>query len=220
MEEGLKDEVREAVSAGQNVQDAIREITLKALKQRELDHEALGRVTRDVLAAVREAAEARGGASGDAKVSRSMREAVDGLDEALATAAQAMRLSLEEAVGRVQQFSREDLARARRDLGDVERLYLDSLRDAARSARGAAGDVLEDLARHARASGTAVGRQLERTSPLAGSLAHAARVQFEVGVGAAAASGAMLARVASGVLAGLADALSAQQRAQRRDPPR
>ena len=219
MEEGLKEEVREAVSAGRNVQETVRQITLKALKDRELDHGALGRVTGEVLSAVREAGEARGDAGGP-ELTRSMREAVDGLDQALATAAQAMRLSLEEAVQRVAQFSKEDLARARRELADVERLYLDSLRDAARSARGTAAQVLEDFARHARASGTAVGRQLQRTSPLAGSLAHAARVQFEAGVGAAAASGAMLARVASGVLAGLADALSAQQRAQRRDPPR
>lgn len=204
----MKDEIRKAIAEGRKVQEAVRAITLKALSGRELDQAAIAKVTREVMGAVREAAEARGDSEAKPASAQPIRDAVEGLDDALAQAAQALKLSLEEAAGRAGKFQHEDLARARGDLATLERMFIDTLRDTARAGRGAAADILEDLARHARVSGTAVGRQLEQASPLAGSLAHAGRVQFEAGLSAATASGAMFARIASGVLAGIADALT------------
>jgi hypothetical protein len=108
-------------------------------------------------------------------------QAMQGVGQALAHAAQALRLTLEEAAGRAGQFSREDLARTRA--------------------------MLEDLAKHAQASGAAVARELAEAR-LPERAAAAGRAQFEAGAKAAAASGEMLARVAAGVLAGIADALA------------
>jgi hypothetical protein len=212
----IRDEIRKAIAGGRKVQEAVRTITLKALTGRALDQAAIAKVTREVMEAVRESAEVRGDSEAAPASSRPIRDAVEGLDEALAQAAQALKLSLEEAAGRAGTFRREDLAKARGELATLERMFIETLRDTARAGRGATADILEDLARHARVSGTAVGRQLEQASPLAGSLAHAGRAQFEAGLHAAAASGAMLARIASGVLAGIADSLT---RPRHKNPP-
>jgi hypothetical protein len=201
------EEVRKAVAAGRRVQETVRNATLKALTQRELDHAALRKVTHETLNAVREAAEAQG-----ANARQAAKEAVDGVAHALAHAAQALSLSVEEAAGRAQQFSREDLARARDDIAELEKMFVDTLQETSRNARGTASAVFKELAEHARASGTAIGRQMEETGTLTSQLAEAGRAQFSAGAAAAAASGAMLARIASGVLAGMADALAGERK--------
>ena len=198
----LGKEVEGAIREGRRVQEAVQEITLKALTQRELDFAAMRKVTREAIDAVRDAATTQGEGMKDAA-----KQAVAGVDQALAKAAEALKLSLQEAGSRVEKFSSEDLSKARSDLADVEKMFVDTLSGAARSAQGAARATFEDLARHAQASGTAVGRQLRESAALSGQVADAARVQFRAGMEAAATSGAIFARAAAGVLAGLAEAI-------------
>jgi hypothetical protein len=203
----MQHEIRRALERGRHIQSQVRDITLKALAHGELDGAGMRKVTREALETVREAAAVHGERAKDL-----MREAIDGVDQALAHAAQALKLSLEEAGGRADKFSRKDLAKARESLQDLEKLFVDTLRESARAGRGAAGSMFEDLAKHAQASGTAVGRQLKDMAPLSGRLADAGREQFVAGLRGAAASGAAMARIASGVLAGLADSLAEKSR--------
>lgn len=195
-------EVEGAIREGQRIQEAVRDITLKALTQRELDFAAMRKVTREALEAVREAAGRH-----DADVKEATKQAVQGVDQALAHAAEALKLSLQEAGSRAEKFSREDLARARANLADLEKMFVDTLGEAAKAARGAAKATLEELARHAESSGTAVGRQLRESAAFSGQVAHAMREQFRAGMEAAATTGAVFSRAAAGVLAGIADAL-------------
>ncbi len=200
----LEDEVRKALEQGRHVQTRMRDITLKALTRGELDQEALREVTREVLHAVQSAAQASGSRAKD-----TMAEAVAGVDDALAHAAQALKLSIEEAGSRAEKFSREDLAKARDNLKSMERIFFDTLRETAKASRGAASSAFDDALAHMQSSGTAVGRQLkENVGALSGGMAEAGRAQFDAGVKAAVSSGAMMARIASGVLAGIADSLS------------
>lgn len=142
-------------------------------------------------AAVRKATEEVLGAIRDAAAAQgsaakeATAQAMQGVEQAVAHAAQALRLTIEEAAGRAEKFSREDLARAR--------------------------GMLQDIAKHAQASGAAVARELGETQ-LPERLAEAGRAQFQAGMKAAATSGEMLARIASGVLAGIADALAGKPR--------
>jgi len=198
----MRDEVRRAIEQGRGIQKAVRDITLKALTRGELDPDAIRKVTRDAVKGVQEAAAVQG-----VRVKDVVAEAVAGVDEALAHAAQALKLSIEEAAGRTEKFSREDLAKARESLKNLEGDFLDALRDTARAGSGTVSAILDDLIEHAQASGTAVGRQLERMSGLSGRMAEAGRAQFEAGMHAAMSSTAMMARIASGVLAGIADSL-------------
>jgi len=203
----MRDEVRRAIEQGRGIQKAVRDITLKALTRGELDPDAIRKVTRDAVKGVQEAAAVQG-----VRVKDVVAEAVAGVDEALAHAAQALKLSIEEAAGRAEKFSREDLAKARESLKNLESDFLDALRDTARAGSGTVSAILDDLIEHAQASGTAVGRQLERMSGLSGRMAEAGRAQFEAGMHAAMSSTAMMARIASGVLAGIADSLDTKPR--------
>ncbi len=200
----IRDEVRSAVERGRGIQKAVRDITLKALTRGELDQEAIRKVTSNVIKAVQEAATVQGG-----RAKEVVAEAVAGLDEALAHAAQALKLSIEEAAGRAEKFSREDLAKARSSLKNLEGDFLDTLRETARASRSTVSAILDDLIKHAQGSGTAVGRQLQQVGGLSGRMAEAGRAQFEAGMHAAISSTAMTARIASGVLAGIADSLDA-----------
>ena len=203
----MRDEVRRAIEQGRGIQKAVRDITLKALTRGELDPDAIRKVTRDAVKGVQEAAAVQG-----VRVKDVVAEAVAGVDEALAHAAQALKLSIEEAASRAEKFSREDLAKARESLKNLEGDFLDALRDTARAGSGTVSAILDDLIEHAQASGTAVGRQLERMSGLSGRMAEAGRAQFEAGMHAAMSSTAMMARIASGVLAGIADSLDTKPR--------
>lgn len=201
----IRDDVRRAVEQGRGIQKAVRDITLKALTRGELDQDAIRKVTGDVVKAVQEAATVQG-----SRAKEVVAEAVAGLDEALAHAAQALKLSIDEAAGRAEKFSREDLAKARESLKGIEGDFLDTLRETARAGRSTVSAILDDLIKHAQASGTAVGRQMESMSGLSDRMAEAGRAQFEAGVHAAMSSTAMTARIASGVLAGIADSLEAK----------
>ena len=203
----IPDEVRRAVEQGRDIQKAVRNITLKALTRGELDQGAIRKVTGDVVKAVQEAATVRG-----VRAKEVVAEAIAGVDEALAHAAQALKLSIEEAAGRAGKFSREDLAKARESLKNLEGDFLDTLRETARASGSTMSAILDDLIKHAQASGTAVGRQLQQMSGLSGRMAEAGRAQFEAGTRAAMSSTAMMARIASGVLAGIADSLDTKSK--------
>jgi hypothetical protein len=202
MIDNVGEQVQKAMAEGRRVQEAVQQITLKALTERQLDFAAMRKVTGEAIDAVREAATTHGDGMKDAA-----KQAIAGVDQALARAAEALKLSLQEAGGRIEKFSSEDLAKARQDLAGTEKMFVDALSGAARTAQGAARATFEDLARHAQASGTAVGRQLRESAAASGQVADAARAQFRAGMEAAATSGALFARAAAGVLAGLAEAI-------------
>ncbi|MGZ8231178.1 MAG: DUF6781 family protein [Burkholderiales bacterium] len=207
MNETVTQQVQKAIAEGRRVQEAVHDIALKALARHELDFEAMRKVTREAVDAVREAAGHQ-----DIAVKDAAKQAIGGIDHALAHAAEALKLSIQEASSRTEKFSREDLAKARADLAELERMFVETLGEAARAARGTAKATLEDLARHAETSGTAVGRQLRESAALSGQFAEAARKQFESGIKAVAASSALIARAAAGVLAGIADTLESKRK--------
>ena len=161
----LEAEVRNTVAQGSNVQKDVHDLTVKALSRQHRDHESLRDVIRAVLKGVREGAEHRlqqTPVQGQT-VLKPIRDAVAGLDGALAQFAEASKLALEEAAGRAQKFSNDELVRVRKDLEGVESLFLETLQSSASTAHKVVSETLHDLATHARRNGTAVGSQLKDT---------------------------------------------------------
>ena len=161
----LEAEVRNTVAQGSNVQKDVHDLTVKALSRQHRDHESLRDVIRAVLKGVREGAEHRlqqTPVQGQT-VLKPIRDAVAGLDGALAQFAEASKLALEEAAGRAQKFSNDELVRVRKDLEGVENLFLETLQSSASTAHKVVSETLHDLATHARRNGTAVGSQLKDT---------------------------------------------------------
>ena len=161
----LEAEVRNTVAQGSNVQKDVHDLTVKALSRQHRDHESLRDVIRAVLKGVREGAEHKLQQTPVQvqTVFKPIRDAVAGLDGALAQFAEASKLALEEAAGRAQKFSNDELVRVRKDLEGVENLFLETLQSSASTAHKVVSETLHDLATHARRNGTAVGSQLKDT---------------------------------------------------------
>lgn len=201
-------EVRSAVEQGHNVQEMVRQLTLRRISARALDIESLRKIAASVL---------RGARSGVLKelhlstaqtetARAQLKQAVTGLDAALAQLTSASRLAIEEAASRAQQFSHDDLARARADLESLEAMFLETLQTSASSARDAAGETLHDLAAHYRTQGSAVGAQIkESLSVITHQLSATARTQAVTGLHLAQATSDLLRQIAAGVLTGVAD---------------
>lgn len=204
----LEEEVRKAVEDGFDVREKVRQITLRIMRERSFDIESIRQTATAVLRGARAGVQNRlhafGNESGEAR-SR-LREAVSGLDGALAQFAQAAKLAVEEAKGRAQTYSKEDLARARSDLENLEKMYVESLQHAATGAKDTVGDILGDLASHARIQGSAVGDQMKDTlATLTREISAAGNARVDAGLHLARNTADYMRKLAAGALTSLAD---------------
>jgi len=204
----LEAEVRSAVEQGHDVQEMVRQLTLRKISARSLDIESLRQIASAVLSGARAGAQKElHQSAAQTEITRArLKQAVAGLDAALAQFAEASKLALEEAAARAQTFSREDLARARTDLESLEEMFLETLQNSASGGKDVAGEILHDLAAHGRTNGSAVGTQLKETlAVITHQLGTAGRTQVIAGLHLAQATSNLLRQIAAGVLTGLAD---------------
>jgi len=200
----LEADVCNAVAQGSDVQEAVRQLTLKAMSSHVLDLASLRRTMTAVVHGARAGVHQEMQQSAIQK--QRLKQAVAGLDTALAQFVEASKLALEEAAGRAQTFSSEDIMRARNDLESLETIFLETLQSSASGAKDVAGEILYDLSTHARIYGSAVGAQLKETlGVIAHQLGAAGRTQVGAGLHLAQATSDLLRQIAAGVLTGLAD---------------
>ena len=186
-----------------DVRDAVRQIALKALSGGELDMAVLRRVMDAVVKGAQ-----RGAASRGEQGRQALSDAMKGLDEALAAAAEATQLAAQESADRTSDFSRHELERTHDNLKGLESLFIETLNDAAKNATGFTEATLRDLAGHARSSGTAVGQRVTATlTQLSDAIAGTVKTQLEDGTQTPRKEGALLASLASGMFAGIAKRL-------------
>ncbi|ABM04559.1 conserved hypothetical protein [Psychromonas ingrahamii 37] len=152
--EKLEDEIKQAVQTGDDIRDAVRRITLKALNQGKLNTKEVQQVVSAVVKGASEGAVNQGLKSKDSLLS-----AVSGLDDALSWVAEASKLALEEAAGDIKTFAKQDVKKITDDLLVLEDIYLETLKRVAKESNKLIGSTLNNIERHARDSGTAVGRQ-------------------------------------------------------------
>jgi hypothetical protein len=199
-----EDETRAAVEGGENIHETVRGITLEALSAGHLDMQKMQDVVHSVL---------RGASLGvqemDAsRAAQALREAMAGVDEALAKSAEASRLAIEEAAGHIKEFGSQDLKRGLDDLSVLENMFLDTVKNIARDSDDTVKDVLGDLAQHARITGTSVGAAAKAAAEtLIGRLEKIAREDVSSGVDTARQVGTTISLVAAGFLDGIAETL-------------
>ncbi|MCB1901153.1 DUF6781 family protein [Cognatazoarcus halotolerans] len=185
------------------ISERVRQITLKVLSQGQLDSAAL----REVMGAVVKGAQ-KGIKRPDEASGTALREAVKGLDQALASAAEATQLAVREAASRSSEFSKQSIRKTMDELGSVESMFIDTLGDAARESTGHVRDTLHGLAEHARNSGTAVGARVrDAVSQLSQAFAGAAHEQMQAGAETLRHQAALMAGIAAGMLRGIAERL-------------
>ncbi len=196
------DAVRESVIRGDDIHNEVRNIVVDALTHGKMEPEHIREVVRSVVQG------ALAGAAIDSQRSReALQETLNGVDDALTQVAQASRLAIEEAARHVETYSEHDLKRALNDLKDLEALFLQTLTEVATAGQETVYGILRDLLQHTRQSSTSVGRNIAQTLDHLQNLLAGSRANFHV-ADAAKASGASVARIASGFLAGIADSLS------------
>ena len=120
---------------------------------------------------------------------------------------------------RVPMRALRDIDHPRRPGGWLDLARADpSLRDAAKAGRDVASTTLNAFAEHAANSGSAVGRQVQASvDQLSGDLGRVAEAQIKSSIETGRATAALLARAASGFLAGIAEMI--EQRPVKGKPP-
>jgi len=180
------------------ISERVRAITLQALSEGHLDTQSI----KQVMTAVLNGAQ-RGFTREDEHRSQALREAVRGLDDALAYAAEATKLAIQEAAGRTSDYSRQGLKTAVDDLAELESQLVETLGKAAQSATGVAQATLRDLTEHARTSGTAVGDKARSAlSELSHAVSGSARETTTAGAQVLRKEATLIAALAAGVLKG------------------
>lgn len=207
--EKIEQDVKNAIAADTaTITERVRQITLKALSDGELDGVALKQVMDAVIKGARQ-----GLTRSDASNATALKDAVQGLDEALAAAATATHLAVQEVASRSKEFSRESLKQRVDELSSLESQFIATLGEAAKQSSGHIQATLRDIANHAQSSGTAVGGQVRTAlEELAHAIADTTRGQVAAGAQTLQKEASLLAGLAAGVLRGIADRLQPPDR--------
>jgi len=196
-QQDVTDAVREAVKSGTDVHRQVKEIVLQALTKGRLDMENIRKVTDAVGKGINE-----GIAGQDKHVAEAFVNAANALDDALAIAAEASTLAIQEAAYKAS--SQHDFNQAIKDIQNMEGLFIDSLEKLAKGSTQAVADIVNDFIDHAGKSGTAVGKQSVKALS---ALAELPKVSADLIISSTAATASALAEIGSGILMGIAESL-------------
>ena len=190
--ETLRKAAAEAVKTGEDITRRVRDLTLDALSNRRFDREGI----RDVVRAVTEGMAAAVPASGGS-MRKAMGQAFRGMDEALTRSVEAGEEALRKLVATGRSISDNEVKQALAGLKKIEEDFVATVSQVAETANERARPELRELARRAARAGTETGRQVAHLM---------AQFTFS-GLELAGQFSVRFAQLASGVLAGMADAL-------------
>ncbi|MGR9014110.1 MAG: DUF6781 family protein [Gammaproteobacteria bacterium] len=198
-QQDVKGAIRAAVKSGDDVHQQIKDITLKALTEHQLDTENIKRVIETVISGINEGVSSHGEQGKEVFM-----QAATALDDALAIATEASTLAIEEAASKVTEYSQHDLNDAINDIQNRETLFLDILEKVAKSSNQVIGDIISDFIDHSRQSGTAVG---EQTLIALEALKDLPKITTDTIISSTVATTSALAQIGSGILMGIAESL-------------
>ncbi|WP_428356352.1 DUF6781 family protein [Methyloprofundus sp.] len=200
---------RDSVIRGNDIHNEVRNIVVDALKDGQMEP---GHIKEVLQAVVNGAFEGANNAAPEAKAI--MQQTVAGIDDALSQVAQASSLAIEEAADNVEHFTEHDLKRALTDLNDLEKLFLDTLNEVAKGGQEVTSNTISNIVSHLQQSSTSVGRTVSETSGHLSEFLSRKGKNIQL-ADVAKTTGASVARVASGLLAGIADSLAPDDKAGR-----
>lgn len=201
--EQLKNEAASAAEQAADLRVTVRDMTLRALKSRELNLGEVKNVLRSVSEGLSIGLEKRGG-----EIKGAAAEAMAGLDEAVQKSAEATKLAAEQLISQGKEFTEQDIKPVYEDLKRLEGELLDAISHASERAGSRVRQEFTDLLNHARRAGTDTGRVVADTlSQFNGRAGSAVKSGAAEGAVTAREFSKRLALVASGILAGMADVL-------------
>jgi hypothetical protein len=193
----------DAMKAGGDVTRRMREITLEALRNRRFDREGIREVVRSVTEGMAAAAPASGGT-----MRQMMGQAFRGMDEALTKSVEAGESALRQLVATGRGLADNEVKQALAGLKKIEEDFVSTVSQVASSANSRAQPELKALVERATHAGTETGKQ---TAKLMTEFTFA-------GMELAGQFSVRFAQMASGVLAGMADALEKSSAEKRKTP--
>ena len=193
----------DAMKTGEDVTRRVRDITLDALKNRRFDREGI----RDVVRAVTEGMAAAVPASGGT-MRNAMGQAFRGMDEALTKSVEAGEAALRQMVSTGRGLADNEVKQALAGLKKIEEDFVDTVSKVASSTNERVRPELRALVERATRVGTETGKQ---TAKLMAEFAF-------TGMELAGQFSVRFAQIASGVLAGMADALEKSAAEKRKQP--
>ena len=203
-DEDIRKAASDSVRQGEGVRERVRELMLNTLTSRRFDRVAIRETVRVVTEGVSLGAE---GAS-TAGTRHSLAEAFRGMDQALAKSVEAGQETIRRILETGRGVSDRELQQALAGLQKLEEDFVATVGQVAESASERVRPELREAAGQVTRGGTETGRQIaaamtELTRNLAGTSVKAALA----GIEAAGEFGVRSAQIASGVLAGMADAV-------------
>jgi hypothetical protein len=200
--DSIRQAAADAMKSGEDVTRRMRDVTLEALRNRRFDREGIREVVRAVTEGMAAAAPASGGT-----LRQAMGQAFRGMDEALTKSVEAGESALRQMVATGRGVADNEVKQALAGLKKIEEDFVDTVSKVASSANERARPELRALVERATHAGTETGKQTAKLM---------AEFTFS-GMELAGQFSVRFAQMASGVLAGMADAL--EKSAQKRKNP-
>jgi hypothetical protein len=201
--EQIRAAASESVAAGDNIRERVRQLTLQALQSRRLDFNGMREVMKSMTEGVSVGAERRGH-----DVRAALADAFAGMDQAMSKAAQASSLALKELADRGREFSDTELKQGLERMRQMEGDFLDSVRQVSQAAGGSVKNEWQELIAHAQRAGTDTGRVVSDTArDFSARMTATVSDSAIAGVEAARQFGERFAALASGMLAGMSEAI-------------
>ena len=202
-DEVLRSLAQESVKQGENLRVAVREVTLNALRGRELTVDQVKRVVKNVTEGVN-----LGAATGKVNADKVLGEALSGMDEAVLKVVQANHLALQQLSAQGQSLRDSHLKKALDDLERLEDEFLGAVKDATRKGSKQLRDQWSVVLSRTESAGTATQTQIEQTLEQFGDqMTKAVRQQRRIALKASEAMAENFATLASGILIGLTEGL-------------
>jgi hypothetical protein len=212
-DEILKQLAAQAATQGENLRTAVRELTLNALRSRELSLAQIKQVLKNVTEGVSLGAGKSGG-----DVQGVLDEALAGMDDAVLRAVQANHIALQQLASQGQSFRESHVKKA---LSDLERLEDDFLKTV-KQAAGRTGEAMKTqwagVLQQKELAGTETAAQVAATMEEFGERARASlREQRQTTAKVAEALTENFTTLASGILIGLSEGMQQGTRGGRKD---
>jgi hypothetical protein len=213
-EAAIREAASQTVREGTDIRARVREITLRALQSRRFDRDGIREVVRAVTEGTAIGAERR-----HTGMRQAMSEALQGLDQALRTSAEAGGQALRQLTSSGRSFSDNELKQALGNLKKMEKDFLDTVGQVADATSENVRPELREALRNARTAGTATGKQVAITmGEFAQKFGAASFEATLTGLETAADVGQRFALIASGILSGMAEALRTEAKAEPAEP--
>ena len=207
-DEVLKGLARESVKQSENLRSAVRELTLNALRGRELTLGEIKRVIRTVTEGVN-----LGAATSKMDADVVLSEALAGMDEAVLKAVQANHLALQQLSAQGQSLRESHVKKALDDLERLEDEFIATIKDAAKKGSKQIKDQWATVLQQKQNVGTETAAQIEATMEAFGDQMRAAvKQQRRTALKAAEVMAENFTTLASGILIGLTEGLQQGKR--------